>query len=112
MNNIERAIEYIKFLKEQNNTPSIDIKLCLALEALQEKAERENPKPLTLEQLKERIGKPVFVVGANPKKREWGIVHNGNDELGGRITLRLDFHSLITLPVNAKVRFYDHEPKE
>jgi hypothetical protein len=32
------------------------------LEALREKSERKNPKPLTLEELKQRVGKPVWVV--------------------------------------------------
>jgi hypothetical protein len=33
----------------------------IAIQDLQEKAERENPKPLTLEELKERENKPVYV---------------------------------------------------
>lgn len=35
MNDIKKAIKYLKFLKNQNNTPSIDIKLCTAVEALE-----------------------------------------------------------------------------
>lgn len=41
MSEIERTIGYLEFLKEVNVTPSIDIKLSTAIEALQEKAERE-----------------------------------------------------------------------
>lgn len=32
---IEKAINYLKFLKEKNNTPSIDIKLTTAITALE-----------------------------------------------------------------------------
>lgn len=35
----------------------------MAITALREKAERENPQPLTLEELRGMIGKPVYVVG-------------------------------------------------
>lgn len=41
MNEIENAIKYLLFLKAENNTPSIDIKLTTAVEALQEKLERD-----------------------------------------------------------------------
>lgn len=35
-----------------------------------EKAARDNPQPLTLEQLKERVGQPVWISGLN----RWGII--------------------------------------
>ena len=41
MSEIEKAIKYLLFLKAENNTPSIDIKLTTAVEALQEKLERD-----------------------------------------------------------------------
>ncbi len=34
----------------------------IAKEALREKAERENPKPLTLDELREMVGEPVYIV--------------------------------------------------
>ena len=39
----------------------------IAIEALREKAERENPQPLTLEELKERVGKPIWIHAFNAK---------------------------------------------
>lgn len=44
----------------------------VALAALREKAARENPQPLTLEELRERDGKPVWVTFINQT-----IWHNG-----------------------------------
>ena len=34
----------------------------MAIDALQEKAEREDPKPLTIEQLRQMDGEPVYIV--------------------------------------------------
>lgn len=45
----------------------------LAIQALKEKQERDNPQPLSLEQLKEREGKPVYIVSGD--KRGWSILY-------------------------------------
>ncbi len=45
----------------------------LAAEALQEKAKRENPKPLTLEELRQMVGEPVYIQGLG-----WRINHGVN----------------------------------
>ena len=52
MSEIKRALSYLEFLKSQNNTPSIDIKLCTSIQALQEKLQREENKALTLEEFR------------------------------------------------------------
>lgn len=41
--------------------------------ALRAQQEREDPKPLTLKELKERVGKPVFVVNLDFPRSEWKI---------------------------------------
>lgn len=41
--------------------------IIMAITALQEKAEREDPKPLTLEELRQMDGEPVWVVDLRPK---------------------------------------------
>lgn len=41
MSEIEKAIKYLLFLKAENNTPSIDIKLTTAIQALQATLERD-----------------------------------------------------------------------
>lgn len=79
MSDIEKAIEVIKTEKKCviYNTKGCDRKCedCvlllpdkeiisaynITLSILREKQERDNPQPLTLEQLKERIGKPVWI---------------------------------------------------
>jgi hypothetical protein len=42
--------------------------------ALRAQQERENPKPLTLEELKERAGKPAWI--ATERRGGWHIVHS------------------------------------
>ena len=75
----------------------------LALEALHQAKERENPQPLTLEQLKERVGKPVY-----EKHLGWFILYSVNFVekqviLNGRL-------KAATAKV-ADIELYDHEPK-
>ncbi len=43
----------------------------LAIQALEEKQERDNPQPLTLDELRQMDGQPVFVAD---KLNSWGIV--------------------------------------
>lgn len=43
----------------------------LALAALQEKAEREDPKPLTIEELRQMHGEPVWM----KEEQTWGIIN-------------------------------------
>lgn len=44
--------------------------LAMAIDALQEKAARENPEPLTIEELKQMHGEPVYLDVGNI----WGII--------------------------------------
>lgn len=48
--------------------------------ALREKAERENPKPLTLEELRQMEGEPVFLVIENLDVQRWAILDFSGDE--------------------------------
>ena len=48
-----------------------------AIAALQEKAEREDPKPLTIEELHNMIGEPVYIVGRFSSR--WEIFVGYND---------------------------------
>ena len=54
----------------------------LAIQALQEKLERENPKPLTLEELKNMDGEPVWVMHFDGSGARWGIVKSCDYGLG------------------------------
>lgn len=54
----------------------------LAVSALREKLERENPKPLTIEELRQMDGEPVYVSDLQrPKESEYCIIH-ANDKYG------------------------------
>lgn len=92
--NVERAILQ---LKEMQRYQSILVyagagkKCCLypddfpaielALAALRAQQERENPKPLTLEQLKEREGKPVYIIDTyHGGMKIWNIWDDSMDE--------------------------------
>ncbi|QAT43458.1 hypothetical protein [Aminipila luticellarii] len=86
-----------------------------AIQALQEKAARENPIPLTLEQLKERVGRPVYAQSELlPGESHWCIL----DEtlaFGGGFTLVAIYGRNLTLAESDYGRTwfaYDHEPKE
>ncbi|WP_206460406.1 hypothetical protein [Anaerovorax sp. IOR16] len=130
MNDIKKAIDALKVLssvslswfgtaatEEQRNVLENDINsLDLAIEALQEKSERENPKALTLEQLREREGKPVYVVYFSSscsikKPSEWLVLKLCNPTVdypfvvfeGERLNAMYYCRGWIA---------YDHEPKE
>lgn len=85
----------------------------LILSALREKQERDNPKPLTLDELRKRNGKPVYCVeqkSAYPIKA-WGIVYLldpfGNGVLidGTAFNFEQGYYGKTWLA-------YDSEPKE
>ena len=51
--------------------------LIKATQALRAQQERENPKPLTLEELREMDEEPVWCVWLDTQKAEWRILHVG-----------------------------------
>lgn len=53
------------FADRAKNTPMPGARAMfeIAAAALREKAEREDPKPLTIEELRQMIGEPVWIVG-------------------------------------------------
>ena len=90
----------------------------LALEALKQAKERENPQPLTLEQLKERVGKPVWYFDKNTKEKTLFIpiwVYSNYMRafcIQDQITYRnrRTFETIESFDIN-ETDFYDHEPK-
>lgn len=73
---IEDAIKLIRIHMELDHIgqyPHVKLgkALTMAIDALQEKAEREDPKPLTIEELRQMDGCPVYVVPLEPDKKEW-----------------------------------------
>lgn len=75
----ERALEIMQYSLERFEDFGIDTEgqeaLKLAMEVLREKQERENPQPLTVEQLKERAGKPYYHVSLQGSGNEWEILN-------------------------------------
>ena len=63
MNEYRRAIEYFEKAHANMKKDGIEIppEELAAIAALKDAAERENPKPLTLDELREMEGKPVWI---------------------------------------------------
>lgn len=79
----------------------------LAITALREKAEREDSKPLTIEELKQMIGEPVWVQGPGiPEYGRWAIVE---DAFGNSLFLVNDF---TCHDIGKTWEAYRHKPKE
>lgn len=109
---IQNAIEIFKSIANcneimdgngyKNNEP-----IPLAIKALQEKLARENPKPLTLEELKQMEGEPVWV----ETMKQWRIVNiNCQNNL---IVLYSVFNTISAKHVfNNDGRIYRNKPKE
>lgn len=82
---IEEAIKRIQRHMENHRIgqyPHVYIAeaLTMAIDALREKAEREDPKPLTIEELQQMNRQPVFVVPAKPNSStgaEWCVIWDG-----------------------------------
>lgn len=63
---IEDAIKLIRIHMELDHIgqfPHVKLgkALTMAIDALQEKAEREDPKPLTIDELRQMVGEPVYL---------------------------------------------------
>lgn len=80
------------------------------MQTLQEKVNRDNPKPLTLEELRVRIGKPIYVVYINDTEGEWYILKSITDEYADRY-IRLNDYTGIPLStvINGTNKCYDYE---
>ena len=87
----------------------------LAVVALREKAERENPTPLTIEELQQMIGEPVYVI--SPRRSRWYIVHSYHSpDVYGRCFMLTSYtsgkeHFLMT-ECGSVWKAYRHKPKE
>lgn len=97
------------FEERTRNTPMPGARAMfeIAATAIREKAEREDPKPLTIEELHNMIGEPVWVQGPGlPQFGRWAIVE---DAFGNSLFLVNDF----TCHGIGKVWLaYRHKPKE
>jgi hypothetical protein len=80
-----------------------------ALSALRAQQERENPKPLTLEELKERVGRPVYM--RSTMRNGWIFITNIINEPNYPIAF-VDSRGFLSKSMYGLDNFYDHEPKE
>ena len=78
-----------------------------AIEIYNRRAEPEN-KPLTLEELRERVGKPVWATHEDESGGRWGIV----DVNKFGICANVDADSAYWFDDECKNIAYDHPPKE
>lgn len=110
MNKYDEAIKEIEY-QVFRNTDNVEMKIskeCYKsiVEALEEKTERENPQPLTWEELKSKYRKPVWC----KKLSEWIFVASTDDEPYKQLWyFSTKGHCGTILFYNSK--FYDHEPK-
>lgn len=102
---LERAKDYVG-VRYINGEAEAYINNCLlqairsGAAALRAQAERENPQPLTLEQLRERIGRPYYHVShVGNKNNKWVILQKAIGEHPE------DYH------YGEWWLAYDHEPK-
>ena len=89
--------------------------LTMAIDALNEKAERDNPSPLTIEELQRMQGEPVYVI--SPRRSRWYIVHSYHSpDVYGRCFILSSYTSGKELFPMAECgsiwKAYRHKPKE
>ena len=77
---IEQAAAWFEERAKTTPMPGAREMFEIAAAALREKAERENHKPLTLEELRQMDGKPVYVVSASRTGSGWVIFDCHNDD--------------------------------
>ncbi|WP_027399839.1 hypothetical protein [Anaerovorax odorimutans] len=110
LDNVIKKYKYKAFFTGELNFVEM-AKSCKIIiqDLLQEKAERENPKPLTLEELRERDGKPVWITGIYSKSGIWTLVET--KVLSGLVK---SFYNTKRYFDDYGINWlaYDHEPKE
>ena len=75
----ERAIKNLKRYDTEFYTPENRMAHRMAVEALKEQEERNNPKPLTREELMEMGCEPVYVVNKYNGARFWDVLRSVTD---------------------------------
>ena len=114
---IEEAIKRIRSHMRNHHIgeyPHIHIKeaMDMAIAALQEKAERENPKPLTIEELKQMGGCPVYVIPLQPFQQQWEGWHLMYDDCSGAAVPGIEYWNWSLEDYGETWIAYRHKPKE
>ena len=104
---IEQAAAWFAERAKTTPMPGARAMFEIAAAALREKAEREDPKPLTYEELWQMNGEPVYLDGF-----EWRVSY-GVSTINGSLCLATGFDSWIPLDGYGETWFaYRHKPKE
>lgn len=112
MTNIEKAIKMtnnaLKILEEEYKGDETYSILEIILNALREKAERDNPNPLTEAQIRERVGKPVYIKDSEDADNDgWYIVAYAYND--GFTSVEEYYFDWVYL--NNEITVFDHEPR-
>lgn len=111
MKTIEETIAWFEGRVKSTTMPGARSMFEVAISALRAQQERENPKPLTLDELRQMDGEPVWMQPNSPPKcGKWAIVAGVDTEYGEKtLYLEGDF----TCRDYGKTWLaYRHKPKE
>lgn len=73
--NSEKAISWFENRMKNTTMPGARAMFSMALSALREQQERENPKPLTLDELRQMDGYPVYIHSEKyPYHTGWRVI--------------------------------------
>ena len=101
--NRERCYKYLLGCEAKTDRESVEA-VRLSLEALREKAERENPQPLTLEELRQMDGQPVWIDDWWEDSHGWELSMDAADYFEGERRTEKEYGSIWVA--------YRHKPKE
>ena len=116
--NSEKAISWFENRMKNTTMPGARAMFSMALSALREQQERENPKPLTLDELRQMDGEPVWLhtfssVQKKTNISQWAILESiGNSNA---VFLKGGCNSRITkwfCNYGTTWLVYRHKPKE
>lgn len=111
---MEAALDDIKHNDGTEAMKEACYEVCrMAISALRAQQGCENPKPLTLDELQEMIGEPVWIVYTSINIGHWGIVSGVLEDDGIHICTIEDTGDYATSALYGKTCMaYRHKPKE
>ena len=102
MKTIEETIAWFEGRVKSTTMPGTRSMFEVAISALREQQDRENPKPLTLDELRQMDGEPVWLM---VESGMWGIVHPKDSVVSLSRGDIVGLHAIVG-------KAYRHKPKE
>lgn len=102
MKTIEETIAWFEGRVKSTTMPGARSMFEVAISALRAQQERENPKPLTLDELRQMDGEPVWLM---VESGMWGIVHPKDSVVSLSRGDIVGLHAIVG-------KAYRHKPKE